>query len=39
MSPSLPEQRGFALEVVSGVHSAWKVRQKGGWEGSGESGL
>lgn len=29
------EQRAFTLHAISGVHSAKKVRQKGGWEGSG----
>lgn len=29
------EQREFTLHAMSGVHSAKKVRQKGGWEGSG----
>lgn len=31
VSPSLPEQRGFALDVVSGVHSSWKETK--GWLG------
>lgn len=29
------EQREFDLHAISGVHSAKKVRQKGGWKGSG----
>lgn len=28
------EQREFTLHAISGVHSAKKVRQKGGWERS-----